>query len=202
MFVHKAPTKIKRVKPRAKHVQVASLVKPVLAVVHSMTRVVQKVPIPVILRPFVIYVVLVNIMTKQAKYLNQLLVKVAMRENIKTKRGNHRVNYVPVVRTALMARPIVNILQLLALLEHMPVVQQCVNNVLVVHTALLVHQVVCIMNLLVLLELMPLVQHVNHVPVASITTNLAKALVKVAMLENTKTKREKHRATAIVLVLK
>jgi len=58
-------------------------------------------------QPFVIHVVRENTMTKQIKRLNQVLVKV-----------------VPVVLTALLAHPVVRILQLLVLLEPMPVEQQ------------------------------------------------------------------------------
>jgi hypothetical protein len=79
------------------------------------------------------------------------------------------------------------------------------KHVPVVLTALLVHQVVHILQLIVLLEPMPVVQHrVIHVVLENTMLKQVKRLnqwlVKVAMWENTKTKREKHPATTIVLV--
>jgi hypothetical protein len=49
---------------------------------------------PVVHQPFVIHVVLENTMIKQVKRLNQLLVKVAMWENTKTKREKHRATII------------------------------------------------------------------------------------------------------------
>ena len=46
-------------------------------------------PMPVEQQPCVIFAVLENTITKQVKRLNQLLVKVAPRENTKTRRGKH-----------------------------------------------------------------------------------------------------------------
>ena len=62
--------------------------------------------------------------------------------NIKLKVGNPLAKHVPVVLTALLVRQVVRILQLLVLLEPMPVVQHRVIHVPVVLTALLVPQVV------------------------------------------------------------
>jgi hypothetical protein len=78
------------------------------------------------------------------------------------------------------------------------------KHVPVVLTALLVRQVVRILQLVVLLEPMSMVQHrVTHVVLVDIKIKvdnpLNQLLVKVAMRENTKTKREKHPATTIVL---
>ena len=119
--------------------------------------------------------------------------------------GSPLAKHVPVVLTALLVPPVVRILQLLVLLEPMPVVQQRVIHVPVVLTALLVHTVVHILQLLVPLEPMPVVQHrVIHVVLESTiikpVKRLNQLLVKVALLENTKTKREKHPATTIVRV--
>ena len=79
--------------------------------------------------------------------------------------------HVPVVLTALLVPQVVRILQLLVLLEPMPVVQQRVIHVPVVLTALLVRQVVRILQLLVLLEPMPVVQRpfVIHVVLENTT---------------------------------
>ena len=134
--------------------------------------------------------------------------------------GSPLAKHVPVVLTALLVRQVVRILQLLVLLEPMPVVQhrvihvpvvltallvqQRVIHVPVVLTALLVPQVVFWIQLLVLLEPMPVAQQpfVIHVVLENTIIKQAKRLnqllVKVAMWENTKTKREKHRATMIV----
>ena len=103
-----------------------------------------------------------------------------------------------VVLTALLVPPIVHILQLLVLLEPFPLVQQRVVHVPVVLIALRVRPVVF---LLVLLEPIPVVRRACHAALASTTTKPVKRLVKVAMRkrENTNPKREKHRAT-IVLV--
>ena len=51
-------------------------------------------PMPVEQQPFVIHVVLENTIIKPVKRLNQLLVKVAMLENTKTKRENHRATMI------------------------------------------------------------------------------------------------------------
>ena len=74
------------------------------------------------------------------------------------------------------------------------------KHVSVVLTVLLVRQVVHILQLLVLLEPMPVVQtpFVIHVVLGNIMTKQVKLLVKVVPQENTKTKRDKHRATTIV----
>ena len=120
--------------------------------------------------------------------------------------GSPLAKHVPVVLTALLVPQVVRILQLLVLLEPMPVVQQpFVIHVPVVLTALLVQQVVYWIQLLVPLEPMPVVQQpfVIHVVLESITIKPVKRLnqlhVKIVMQENTKTKREKHRARMIVL---
>jgi len=69
-------------------------------------------------------------------------------------------------------------------------------------TALLVPPVVHSMPPVVLLAPMPVGQQpfVIHAVLGNTTIKQVKLLVKVAMWDNTKTKREKHRAT-IVLVL-
>jgi len=68
-------------------------------------------------------------------------------------------------------------------------------------TALLVPQVARILQLLVLLEPTPVEQQrVIHALLGNTTNKLVKRLVKVALLGNTKTKREKHPATMIVRV--
>jgi hypothetical protein len=81
------------------------------------------------------------------------------------------------------------------------------KHVPLVITALLVPQVVYhILQLLVPLEPMPVERQpfVIHVVRENTTTKQVKRLnqwlVKVAMWENTKTRREKHPATTIVLV--
>jgi hypothetical protein len=76
----------------------------------------------------------------------------------------------------------------------------------VVLTALLVHPVVRIPQLLVLLEPMPVVQQrVMHAVLGNTTLNpvkrLNQLLVKIATWENTKTKRGKHPAKHVQLVL-
>ena len=109
------------------------------------------------------------------------------------------------VLTALLVPQVVHILQLLVLLEPMPVVQQRVIHVPVVLTALLVPQVVRILQLPVPLEPMPVGQQlfVIHVVRGNTTIKQVKRLnqllVKVARWENTKTKREKHRVIHVVL---
>ena len=80
------------------------------------------------------------------------------------------------------------------------------KHVPVVLTALLVRQVVRILQLLVPLEPMPVVLRAFVVHVVLDNTMIKQVkrlnqwLVKVAMWENTKTKREKHPATMIVRV--
>ena len=117
----------------------------------------------------VIHVLLGNTTIKPVKRLNQLLVKVAMSENTKTNRVNPLAKHVTVVLTALLVRQVVRILQLLVLLEPMPVGQ---------------------------------LPFVIHVLLGNTTTKQVKRLnqflVKVVLMENTKTKREKHPATMIV----
>ena len=76
--------------------------------------------------------------------------------------------HVPVVLTALLVPQVVRILQLLAPLEPMPVVQHRASHVVLENTT------------------------INQVK------RLNQLLVKVARWENTKTKREKHPATMIV----
>jgi len=111
-----------------------------------------------------------------------LLVKIALLENTKTKREKHRAKHVPVVNTVLLVPHCAITLQLLVLLEPMPMVLQCAIPVPVANTALLVHPVVRIFSLLVLSEPTPVgQQRVIH-----------------ALLGNTKTKMEKHTATIIV----
>jgi len=79
------------------------------------------------------------------------------------------------------------------------------KHVPTVLTALLVRQVVRILRLLVPLVPMPVVQQ-RVLPVVLGNTmtkpikRLNQLLVKVALLDNTKTKREKHPATMIVRV--
>ena len=89
-------------------------------------------------------------------------------DNTKNKLGSPLAKHVPVVLTALLVRQVVRILQLLVLLEPMPVVQQRANHVVLGNT---------------------IIKPVKR---------LNRLLVKVAMWENTKTKREKHPATTIV----
>ena len=89
--------------------------------------------------------------------------------NTKNKVGKLLAKIVPVVFTALLAHPVVHILQLLVLLEPMPVEQQpCVIFAVLDNT---------------------MIKQVKR---------LNQLLVQVAMWENTKTKREKHSATTIV----
>ena len=93
-----ANTKIKVVNPLAKHV-------PVVLTALLVPQVVRILQLPVLLEPMpvvqhrVIHVLLENTMIKQVKRLNQLLAKVAMRENTKMKRGKHRANNVLLVLT-------------------------------------------------------------------------------------------------------
>ena len=99
--------------------------------------------------------------------------------------GSPLAKHVPVVLTALLVRQVVHILQLLVLSEPMPVVQQRVIHVVLESTMLNKDN-----------------QVVIHVVLENTTIKQVKRLnqllVKVALLENTKTKREKHRATTIV----
>ena len=86
----------------------------------------------------------------------------------------------------------------------MKVVNPRAKHVPLVLTALLVPQVVHILQLLVLLEPMQVGQQlcVIHVVLGNTTIKQVKRLnqllVKVVLLENTKTKKEKHPATMIV----
>ena len=77
-----------------------------------------------------------------------------------------------------------------------------VQHVPVVLTVMLVPQVVYWMQLLVPLEPMTVEQQpfVIYVVLGNIMTKQVKRLVRIVPRENTKTKREKHRATMIVLV--
>jgi hypothetical protein len=88
-----APTKTKPDSPRANHAQAIRTALPVPPVALSMPPVVQPVPTPVVLRPFVIHVVLVNTMTKPVK----LLVKVVMQGNTKMKREKHRATTIVLI---------------------------------------------------------------------------------------------------------
>jgi hypothetical protein len=90
-----ALTKTKPASPRANHVQAIRTALPVPPVALSMPPVVQPVPTPVVLRPFVIHVVQVNTMTQPNKRLNLLLVKVVLPGNTKMKLEKHRA---PVVQ--------------------------------------------------------------------------------------------------------
>jgi hypothetical protein len=76
--------------PLAKHVPVVLTVLLVPQAVHILQLLVPLEPMPVVLRAFVLHVVRENTMIKQVKHLNQLLVKVAVPENIKMKKGKHR----------------------------------------------------------------------------------------------------------------
>ena len=89
-------------------------------------------------------------------------------DNTKNKVGNPLAKHVPVVLTVLLVRPVVHILQLLVLLAPMPVEQHRVIHAVLGNTTI------------------KQVKRLNQL------------LVKVARWENTKTKREKHRATTIV----
>jgi len=117
---------------------------------------------------------------------------------------NPLAKHVPVVLTALLVRRVV---LLLVLLEPISVVLQRAKHVPVVLIALLVHPVVRILQLLAPLEPMPVVhqQFVIHVLLGNTTNKQVKRLnqllVKIALLENTKTKREKHRAKHVPVVL-
>ena len=99
LFAHPVPTKTKRDSPRANHVQAIRTVLLVPPVAHSMPTVVQSVPTPVVLRPFVIHVVPVNTTTKPVKRLNLLLVKVVVQGNTKMKLEKHHANNVQLVLT-------------------------------------------------------------------------------------------------------
>ena len=95
--VNPAPTKTKPASPRANHAQAIRTALPVPPVAHSMPPVAQPVPTPVVPRPFVIHVLLVNTTTKPVKRLNLLLVKVVMQGNTKTKLDKHRVTMIVLV---------------------------------------------------------------------------------------------------------
>jgi hypothetical protein len=81
---------MKVVNPLAKHVPVIPSALLVPQVVYWIQLLVLLEPMPVEQQPFVIHVVRENTMLKQTKRLNQLVVKVAMQENTRTKRGKHR----------------------------------------------------------------------------------------------------------------
>ena len=97
LFAHPAPTKTKPDSPRANHAQAIRTALPVPPVAHSMPPVVQPVPMPVVLRPFVIHVALVNTTTKPVKRLNLLLVKLVMQGNTKMKLEKHRATTIVLV---------------------------------------------------------------------------------------------------------
>ena len=117
--------------------------------------------------------------------------------------GSPLAKHVPVVLTALLVRQVVRILQLLVLLEPMPVVQHRVIHVPVVLTALLVHPVVRILQLLVLLEPMPVVQHrVIHAVLENTTTSkdkLPNLVANHAVLGNTTINKDKQVVHHVVL---
>ena len=137
--------------------------------------------------------------------MDSLLAKHVPVGNTKNKMGSPLAKHVPVVLTALLVRQVVHIPQLLVLLELMPVAHHRVIHVPVVLTVLLVRQVVYILQLLVLLEPMAVVQHrviyvvLENTMIKQIK-HLNQLLVKVAMWENIKTKREKHRANNVQLI--
>ena len=89
---------MKLVNPLAKHVPVVLTALLVPQVVRILQLLVLLEPTPVG-QHRVIHVLLENTMIKPVKHLNQLLVKVALLENIKTKREKHRVIHVPPVPT-------------------------------------------------------------------------------------------------------
>jgi len=89
LFAHPVPTKTKVGNPLAKHVPMVLTALLVPQVVHIPQLLVLLEPMPVVQTPFVIHVVLENTIIKPIKRLNQLLVKVAMWENTKTKREKH-----------------------------------------------------------------------------------------------------------------
>ena len=89
MSVHRARTKIKRAKPLANPVPVVLTALLVPQVVYWIQLRVRLEPMPVVLRAFVMHVVLESTTVKPVKRPNQWLVKVAPRENTKTKRGKH-----------------------------------------------------------------------------------------------------------------
>jgi hypothetical protein len=139
--------------------------------------------------------------------------------------GNHLAKHVPVVLTITLLVPqVVHILQLLVPLEPMPVEQQpfviyvVLGNTMVNKDKQVVPHVVLGNTMDNKDKLLNLV--VNHAVLGNTTNNtdnqvvhrvvlentmtkqvklLNQLLVKVAMRENTKTKREKHPATTIVL---
>ena len=76
-------------KPLAKHVPVVLTALLVPQVARILQLLVLPEPLPVEQQPFVIHVVRENTTMKQIKRLNQLLVKVAMWGNTKTKREKH-----------------------------------------------------------------------------------------------------------------
>ena len=80
--------------PLAKPVPVVLTALLVPQVVYWIQLLVLLAPMPVEQQPFVIHVVLEDTMLKQIKRLNQLLVKVAMWENTKTKREKHRATMI------------------------------------------------------------------------------------------------------------
>jgi len=138
--------------------------------------------------------------------------KLVGRARTKIKVDRPLAKRVPVVLTVLWVRPVVRILQLLVLLEPMPVGQQpFVIHVPLGNTVLWVHPVVHILQLLVLLEPTPVVyqrvKHVavvltalwvrpraNHALLGNTTNKPAKRLVKVARWVNTKMKLDNPRA--------
>ena len=71
LFAHPVPTKTKVGNPLAKHVPMVLTALLVPQVVHIPQLLVLLEPMPVVQTPFVIHVVLGNIMTKQVKRLNQ-----------------------------------------------------------------------------------------------------------------------------------
>ena len=84
--------------PLAKHVPVVLTALLVRQVVILQLLVLLE-PMPVVQQPFVIHVVPGNTTIKQVKHLNQLLAKVALLENTKTKREKHPANNVQLVLT-------------------------------------------------------------------------------------------------------
>ena len=81
--------KLKVGNPLAKHVPVVLIALLVRQVVRILQLLVLLEPMPVVQRPFVIHAVLGNTMITPVKRLNQLHVKIVMRENTKTKREKH-----------------------------------------------------------------------------------------------------------------
>ena len=110
---------------------------------------------------------------------HQLLVKLAMQENTRTKSVKHRANHVQAGLTVLLVRQIVHIRQLLVLLAHtQQEVEQHVSHVKMVRSVLLVHQVV-FRQLLVQLVCM-LVEHQSFV----ISVVLENTMIKQIKLLN------------------